>query len=87
MGTSQNKNRFGFKLSRVIFFRFLFLVALTVSILVQYSTADADGSTQAHSQSSTDEESPMTSDDYDPVDYLPPGLPPSKNDPAIDIKS
>lgn len=85
MEMSQNWKRYGFKFSREIFFRILFLSALTLSVLVQYNFADAD--LKNKTQAASEDESPMTSDDYDPVDYLPAGLPPSKNDPATDIKS
>lgn len=84
MRTSQNKKRFSLKLSRADFFRFILLFALTLSILV-HNIADANFEQKA--VAATDEDSPYLSDDYDPVDYLPPGLPPSPNDPANDIRS
>ena len=84
MGTSQFKKRFDLKFRRADFFRFIFLFAVMLSVLV-HNIADAYLVSQTDMTS--DDDSPYLSDDYDPVDYLPPGLPPSKNDPANDVKS
>lgn len=84
MGTSQFKKRFFLKLSRADLFRFIFIFALALSVLVHNI---ADAYLDKNSVAASDEDSPYLSDDYDPIDYLPPGLPPSQNDPANDIKS
>lgn len=84
MATFHLKKRGDLFLSRASIYRFLLLIVFSITVLQQLKRED---SILFAKTETSDEEMPVSSDDYDPVDYLPTGLPPSKNDPAEDYKS